>query len=140
VLDTSGEPLRLTLEHGGVWLLKPDRRELADLTGMDVTDVDSAEAAARVIVERGWAENVTASLGRDGVVLVTRDAAEHVPAPQVVVSSRVGAGDSFVAGTLFGLASGESLTDAVRRGVAVAAIAVSTPGKGPSAEALRGGA
>jgi 6-phosphofructokinase 2 len=132
VLDTSGEPLRIALESGGVWLVKPDRRELAQLTGMDAADVASAEKAAREIVGRGWAEVVTASLGPDGVVLATRDGSEHVPAPRVPIVSRVGAGDSFVAGLLAGLDAGESLLDAVHRGVAVAAVAVSTVGKGPA--------
>lgn len=131
VLDTSGEPLRLALEAGGVWLVKPDRTELGELLGVEIGDVQTAADAAAEVVRRGWAHAVTASLGPDGVVLATAQGVVRVPAPKVKVVSRVGAGDSFVAGTLLGLASGEGLTEAVRRGVAVAAAAVSTPGMGP---------
>lgn len=130
VLDTSGEPLRIAAESGRVWLMKPDARELGELLGEDVPDVEAARRASAEVVRRGWAEVVAASLGPDGVLLATRDGEEHVPAPHVRVVSRVGAGDSFVAGLLFGLAGGESLPDAVRRGVDVAARAVSAPGKG----------
>jgi sugar/nucleoside kinase (ribokinase family) len=48
--------------------------------------------------------------------------------PTVPIRSKVGAGDSTVAGIVLGLARGLDLNDAVRFGVAAGAAAVMTPG------------
>jgi 6-phosphofructokinase 2 len=48
-------------------------------------------------------------------------------APTVPIASRVGAGDSMVAGIVLKLAQGETLENAVRFGVASGAAAVMTP-------------
>jgi len=71
---------------------------------------------------------VVVSLGAGGAELVTADAAEHVRAPTAPVRSKVGAGDSMVAGLVSALARGESVRDAVRFAVAAGAAAVMTPG------------
>jgi 6-phosphofructokinase 2 len=53
---------------------------------------------------------------------------QHMRAPTVPIQSKVGAGDSMVAGMVFKLAQGESLQNAARYGVAAGAAAVMTPG------------
>ena len=51
-----------------------------------------------------------------------------MPSPSVTVRSKVGAGDSMVAGIALAIARGHSLRDAVRFGVAAGAAAVMNPG------------
>jgi 6-phosphofructokinase 2 len=71
---------------------------------------------------------VVTSLGGGGAVLVTADHCQHVGTPTVKIRSKVGAGDSTVAGIVLALDRGESITDALRFGVAAGAAAVMNEG------------
>jgi 6-phosphofructokinase 2 len=128
VVDTSGPALGQAIEDGAL-LIKPNLRELADLTGSD--NLDSArriEAAARQLVDRRGVEHVLVSLGAGGAQLVSAGESFRMHAPTVKVQSTVGAGDSMVAGTVFGFSKGWSAQEALRLGVAAGSAAVTTPG------------
>jgi 6-phosphofructokinase 2 len=126
-LDTSGPALREGAK-GGVYLLKPNLRELGQLAGEDLSDEAEQERAARTLVDGGMAQVVVVSLAAAGVLLVSADVTERIRAPTVPIRSRVGAGDSTVAGIIVGLAQGDDIRRAVRRGVAAGSAAVMTPG------------
>ncbi|WP_404383007.1 1-phosphofructokinase family hexose kinase [Caenispirillum salinarum] len=125
ILDTSGPALEAGLE-AGVWLVKPDRHETQDLAGEDLPDDDALAAYARRMIERGAAQVVIATLGAEGALVVTADAAMRLRPPDVKQVSAVGAGDSFVAALVAALADGRAVEDAARAGVAAAAAAVTT--------------
>ena len=127
VLDTSGAALVAGIS-AGVYLVKPNLRELSALTGVKISGEDDIEAAATSIIERGWSEVVVVSLGARGALLLTADECERVIAPIVPALSRVGAGDSMVGGIVLALVRGCSLGEAVRFGVAAGAAAVMQPG------------
>jgi len=127
VVDTSGEPLRLA-SQAGVYLLKPNMNEIQSLVGREIQSELDLEETARELVEKGHSEVIIISLGAGGALMVSKDGCEHVRAPTVPIKSRVGAGDSMVAGIVLSLANGKSLGDAVRFGVAAGAAAVMTPG------------
>ena len=127
VVDTSGSALGATLKQG-VYLIKPNLGELRTLTGAPLDDERARIDACRRIVETGGTEIVALSLGHEGAMLVTRDGAWRAPALPVKVVSAVGAGDSFVAGMVWSLASGHDLVDAFRCGVAAGSAALLTPG------------
>ncbi|QSQ18768.1 1-phosphofructokinase family hexose kinase [Pyxidicoccus parkwayensis] len=117
VVDTNGPPLRAALEEG-VYLAKPNRRELRDLTGMKTEDLVTQAAAARELVAKGRAEVLAVSMGADGALLTTREAQIRALTPPVETHSSVGAGDSFVAGLTLALARGKSPEEALRWGIA----------------------
>jgi 6-phosphofructokinase 2 len=73
VVDTSGPPLAAALE-AGVYLVKPNLRELRVLTGLPLTQPSDWEAAAAGIVRSGGADIVALTLGDAGATLVSRDA------------------------------------------------------------------
>lgn len=127
VLDTSGPALAAAVGEG-VYLVKPNMRELRSISGADIVDDTDLEEAARAIVSSGGARIVVVSRGAAGVVLATEEGVEWFRAPTVPVESRVGAGDSMVAGIVSSLALGNRLEEAVRYGVAAGAAAVMTPG------------
>ena len=127
ILDTSGAALR-EARAAGWYLLKPNLRELEQLTGASLVTDDERIEAARDVIARGWCEVVVLSMGASGALLITADRAEHVRTPTVPIKSRVGAGDSMVGGLTLGLARAMDLDDAVRFGVAAGAAAVMTPG------------
>ena len=127
ILDTSGRALAAAVKEG-VFLIKPSLRELAALSHESVEHEPEQESAALQIIETGQCEAVVVSLGPAGVLLVSRDGCERMRSPTVPVRSRVGAGDSMVAGIALSLANDFPLGEAVRFGVAAGAAAVMNPG------------
>ena len=127
ILDTSGPPLRRGIE-GKVYLAKPNLRELGQLADTELYDENTVERAARSLVEAERAQIVVVSLGAAGVLLVTAELTERIRAPVVPIRSKVGAGDSTVAGIVLALSRGEDPRRAAYWGVAAGAAAVMTPG------------
>jgi len=127
IVDTSGKQLKLASE-AGVFLLKPNMRELGTLAGKKIESEAHQKEAAREIVESGNAEIVVVSMGAGGALLVTQDFTEHIRTPTVPIRSKLGAGDSMVAGIVFYLSKEKSIREAVMYGVAAGATAVMTPG------------
>jgi len=127
ILDTWGEPFSLAVREG-VYLIKPNLRELGDLAGVTIEEEGEQEALARQIIEQGQSEVVVVSLGAAGALLADKNGYERLRAPTVPIKSKVGAGDSMVAGISLRLAQGDSVVEAVRFGVAAGAAAVMTPG------------
>jgi len=127
VLDTSGDALRGGLESP-VFLIKPNLHELEQLAGRDITGNEDIREVSRQLIDEGKVKAVVTSLGRGGAVLVTADHCKHVGTPTVKIRSKVGAGDSTVAGIVLALDRGESITDALRFGVAAGAAAVMNEG------------
>jgi 6-phosphofructokinase 2 len=127
IVDTSGRPLQCAL-GAGVFLIKPNLRELAQLAGREIEDDRDLEEVARGLVADGKAEVVVVSMGSGGASVVTDSGCTHIRAPSVPIRSRVGAGDSAVGGIVLALERGDDVEAAVRLGVAAGAAAVMTPG------------
>ncbi|RYY36286.1 MAG: 1-phosphofructokinase family hexose kinase [Sphingobacteriaceae bacterium] len=127
IVDTSGEALKHAVDEG-VYLLKPNQSELRKLTGMNVEDIDEVEAAGRQIIDNGKCEIVVVSMGPHGAHLVTKEFSEHVNAPSVKKRSTVGAGDSMVAGMVYGCTKGFDIQHIVRMGIACGTAATMNPG------------
>jgi 1-phosphofructokinase len=122
-LDADGEPLTAALSAGPD-VVKPNRRELADASGLPVGSVAEALVAIDVL-RRAGARAVLASLGPDGAVLVENGGAFHAEAEPVALRSTVGAGDAMLAGFL---AAGGSGPAALAAAVAWGTAAVALPG------------
>lgn len=127
VVDTSGRSLQKALE-AGVYLCKPNRRELGQVVDEELKSRETLLEAARFQVENHQAEVVAVSLADEGMLWVSKTNYEFIPAPKVKVVSAVGAGDSSVAGMVLGLAQDWSLAKAIRYGIAAGTAAVLTPG------------
>ncbi|TVP42161.1 MAG: 1-phosphofructokinase family hexose kinase [Gemmatimonadales bacterium] len=127
VVDTSGAPLREAVE-AGAFLIKPNIAEFQELAGEELPDERAQREAGREMIGRGSVHAIALSLGRGGALLITEEGSEPIRTPTVPIRSKVGAGDSMVAGTVLALARGEELRAAVRFGVAAGAAAVMTEG------------
>ncbi len=127
ILDTAGDALR-QLSGKSVYLLKPNLRELGLIAGAEVRGEAQIRAACQSLIAEGMAEAIAVSLGAAGAALVTGADCIFLRAPIVPIQSKVGAGDSMVAGIVLGLARGLGLVDALRLGVAAGSAAVMTPG------------
>lgn len=122
-LDCDG-PVLLEALRAGPDLVKPNRRELADATGLAIDTPADAVRAAGALQDLG-ARAVLASLGSRGAVLVDDTGAHHAHADVEHPRSTVGAGDAALAGFLAAGARGPAALDAA---VAYGAAAVSLPG------------
>lgn len=116
-------------------LLVPNESELALLTERAVTDVRSAEAAAKTLLTQG-ARTVIVTLGKEGALLVTEKQTNHFPAFPVQVVDTTAAGDAFIGGLAAALLKGASLEEAVRYGNACGALAAIKFGAQPSLPGL----
>jgi 6-phosphofructokinase 2 len=123
LLDTSGAALDAAL-GAPIHLIKPNLRELRELTGAVLDDQPSMLAACRRLIAEGHVEWVALSLGADGALLVGAEAAWRAPALAIEPISTVGAGDSFLGGLVWSLAGGAPMDEAFRWAVAAGSAAL----------------
>jgi ribokinase len=114
----------------------PNETEAEVLTGLPVSGVEEARAAAERLLARGVGAAVI-TLGAKGALLHGRGhgraRSERVPAVSAgPVVETTGAGDAFNGGFATALARGLDPLAAVRFGCAVAGISVTRPGAAPS--------
>jgi ribokinase len=109
----------------------PNESELSLLTGLEVKDLDSAEAAAKKLLLRGNFK-VIVTLGEKGVLYVSREETFHIPAFSVNVLDTTAAGDAFISGLAVSLARGKEMRASIRYASACGALAVTRFGAQPS--------
>lgn len=105
----------------------PNETELALLNGRTASNLDGIEAAAHEILRRG-PPTVLVTLGARGVLVVTADSSEHIPAFPVEAVDPTGAGDAFIGALAVFLAEGRRLVEAARWACAAAALSVTRCG------------
>jgi 6-phosphofructokinase 2 len=126
-MDGSGPALHAALGPE-VFLLKPSLREFRELTGLPLTSLTDVQAAAQAWVTDKKCQVLVVSLGAHGALMVSGDTVAYAPALPLAVVGAVGAGDSFVAGMLWALTNGHSLTDAFLHGVAAGSASLLSSG------------
>jgi 6-phosphofructokinase 2 len=107
VLDVDGEALRQGIKALPN-VIKPNIHELSELAGRELNGLDEVVSAARSINQQG-VEIVLVSMGAKGILLVSDGEQYLAVPPNVNVESTIGAGDSSVAGFIFGLVQGKDL-------------------------------
>lgn len=128
VVDTSGEALRtIAGSSTPVDVLRMDSHEAEELAGRPLAQRSDSAAFAAGLVRDGAARMVVVARGADGSVVADGDGAWHAESAKVPVSSKVGAGDSFVAGFVLSLSRHQPVEEALAHGAAAASAAVMTP-------------
>jgi ribokinase len=112
-------------------VLKPNETEARILTGIEVKDQGSAEAAAQKLLECG-VKNVILTMGAGGYLLVGKEGKEFVASRKVIAVDSTAAGDAFTGSLAVGLANGKTLTEAALFANNVAALSVTRMGAQPS--------
>lgn len=116
ILDTRDKPFEEALKKG-VFLVKPNKKELEEFFKREILTDEALLKAGKELQKLG-AKNVLISLGGDGSLLITETNVLRGKAPKGNVISTVGAGDSMVAGIIYGLSQGNSLEDSLKYGIA----------------------
>ena len=100
--------------YAGADVITPDRRELAEATGMPTDTVERIVIAATALREAHAFGAVLVTRAEDGMTLVDAEGAHHYPAEATEVFDVSGAGDTVVAALAAALAAGLELKVAVR--------------------------
>jgi ribokinase len=115
-----------------LYMITPNETEATLLTGIRVTDPESAEKAARALLAKGT-EVVVVTLGSKGALLVTGDTCELIPAYPVNAVDTTAAGDCFNGALAVALAEGAGLKNAIAFANKAASISVTRMGAQASA-------
>ncbi|MCP2257874.1 tagatose 6-phosphate kinase [Streptoalloteichus tenebrarius] len=123
IVDAEGEPLRLAVRSRPD-VVKPNADELRRTTGRP-----EPEAGAALLRDAG-ARAVVASLGAEGMLVVSDQGAWRASPPERVAGNPTGAGDACVAALAVGLRDGLDWPATLREAVALSAAAVLHPAAG----------
>ncbi len=100
--------------YDGVDFVTPNRAELALATGLPTAYDEQVVSAGQAIIRDCGIQAVLATRSEQGMTLIDRDSALHVPARAQEVYDVVGAGDTVIAILAAGLAAGANRATAVR--------------------------
>lgn len=135
VLDSSNAALTAGLK-ANPWLVKPNHRELESWVGHSLPTLNDIIVAAKKLKAQGIA-NVIVSMGANGSLWLSDNAVVQAQPPKCEnVVSTVGAGDSMVAGLIYGFVNNLSQQETLAFASAVSAFAVSQSNVGVSDRAL----
>lgn len=113
------------LQH--IDIITPNKTEAEMLSGIRVTDIESARLAAKVIYEKG-VKQVVVTMGALGAVIYQDGNTTVVPAQKVEAMDTTAAGDVFNGALAVALSEGKALEDAVHFACTAAAISVTRMG------------
>ena len=126
VVDPKGSDFE---RYRGATVLKPNRSELAVLTGLPARHHDETMHAARHLLSVAGPTAIVVTEGKDGMTLLRKDAPdEHFPSFAREVYDVTGAGDTALATLAVALAAGAALGDAVWLANLAAGLAVGESG------------
>lgn len=125
------EPLSEELMKN-LYLITPNRSEASRISGIEVTNMESAQRAAKAIHDMG-PKNVIITLGSEGSLLYDGMMSMRVEALKVEAVDTTAAGDTYNGVLASVIAEGKSLIEAVREANVAAAISVTRMGAQPAA-------
>ncbi len=115
-----------------LFAITPNESETELLTGIKVTDLETARQAAQQLFGAG-VPNVIVTLGAKGVLVCNATGCKHMAAPVVEAMDTTAAGDVFNGALVVALAEGQALDEALVFACQAAAISVTRMGAQASA-------
>ncbi len=118
IIDTSKITLS-DLERIKPLLIKPNDEEIASLFAQKDVSMQMLKQSATLLMEKGISQ-VAITLGKDGSIYFNSHEQYEIPVLNGVVVNTVGAGDSFVAGMIYGLNNKLSTSEQLKYATACA--------------------
>ncbi|KPI47047.1 sugar kinase [Clostridioides difficile] len=112
ILDTSGDALKVALKSQP-YLIKPNIDEIRHLLGITIDSREEVILSGKKLLKMG-AKNVCISLGKDGMVYLSKDSVYDVKVPHVKCVNTVGSGDSTIAGFSVGILRGYKIENLLK--------------------------
>ncbi len=100
-------------KYKGAWLLKPNTKELNDMTKMPVGTYEEIVYASKSLLELTKSEYVLTTCGPRGMILVGKDEEHHLETEGKTVYDVTGAGDTVIAYLAACLADGDDILHAM---------------------------
>ena len=125
------EPLNTELMQN-LYLITPNRSEASRISGIEVTDMESAQRAAKAIHAMG-PHNVIITLGSEGSLIYNGASFMHIEALKVKAVDTTAAGDTYNGVLASVIAEGKSLIEAASEASIAGAISVTRMGAQPAA-------
>ena len=113
-------------------IITPNETEAEILTGIKVSDIGSAEKAARALHNKG-VKTVIITLGSMGALVLHEDIFTHIPAMKVAATDTTAAGDVFCGALVVAITEGRNITDATKFACKAASLSVTKLGAQASA-------
>ena len=110
-----------------LYIIVPNKSEAEILSGIKVTDIESAKQAANIISAKG-VDIVVITLGSQGALIKEYDEYHFVEAYKVDTIDTTAAGDTFCGSVCVGLSEGRSVLDSVQLAAKAAALTVTRMG------------
>jgi len=126
VLDTDGDALRASIQSIPD-IIKPNVHELSRLSGTSLKNMKEILDTAGDISRKGIS-TILVSMGAKGILLVSENEQYLAAPPKVNVVNTIGAGDSAVAGFVYGIVSGKSPGESLAYAVAAGTATTLRPG------------
>jgi len=135
--SAKGNGIKTVLDSDGKWLkegikavpniIKPNVHEAEELLDTQLRSETAIIDALKHLLDRGI-ELAVISRGKLGLIAANEDRVIKVTPPEVEVCSKVGAGDSTIAGLVLKLSQGRDIEEACRWAAAAGTAATLTPG------------
>jgi ribokinase len=110
-----------------LYMIIPNKSEAEILSGIKVSDIESAKQAADIISSKG-VDIVVITLGPQGALIKDSNEYHYVEASKVEAVDTTGAGDTFCGSVCVGLSEGKSILDSVKMAARAAALTVTRMG------------
>ncbi len=127
ILDAEGELLAAGIQ-AAPYLIKPNHHELSGLLGQPLSTPEYIKTAALKVMKEYGIAKIVVSMGSRGAVYLSENTAVYAEAPEVLVRSTVGAGDSMVAALAVAEESGLSPEKTICLSMAAGAASVTCSG------------
>lgn len=131
VVDADQEILMQSIQEGP-YLIKPNIHELEAAVGKKLDSMEAIKKECHDLIEKYGITYILVSMGEEGSLLVSQDYCMKAEVLKVNVVSTVGAGDSMLAGFIYGLKrfadeeEGNKLKKAMQCATASSSIAIET--------------
>lgn len=112
-------------------LLIPNEHEAALLTGIPITDRDSAEVAGKLLLDRG-VKSVIITMGAAGAIFMDANGTQIHGAFPILAIDTTAAGDAFCGAIVASIGIGKSIKESLPMACAAGAIAATRSGATPS--------
>jgi ribokinase len=122
--------------YNSLYIITPNETEAEILTGIKVTDIQSAEKAAKVLRDKG-VEIVIITMGEKGAYILTDKISELIPGRKVKAIDTTAAGDTFNGALAVAIADNKEIKEAVKFANTAASISVTKLGAQSSAPYLK---
>lgn len=106
------DPKREISAYTGAWLIKPNKNEFLKYIG-NFNSHDELVEKARHTLQEHQIQHMLITLGSEGMMYVHAESHQYYPSRAIQVSDITGAGDTVLAGLVYGLANGKEMHESI---------------------------